>query len=330
MRIGRSDGLALRRAGAALLAGLLLAAGSAGALQLGFRINLGGRRSNQAGRLAKGVAAVSLLAGRLAKEVGAVKGRFAAARGALPTVAGPGGQPVHPRRAVAELIDVTEGDLDRAIAQMGEPGLAALRDWAAEGFRQARGQLEAPAGVRTVGYSGPRAVAVVASLGGAYPPPLTPPSSPDPATAGDEAERSDQVLQRVERILERLFVLADKDDLEVSLWVGSTPAERATFRFWSQGFVKGSPPAPIIVRTNGTQKRVLRGLYSYSAALGGQASIEYPAPAGAVTARHAGFDQAGGSERLDLVNGSGFFCCRFEESYCHHVDDARDCQPDKR
>ncbi len=320
MRIGRSDGLAApvrrRRAGAALLAGLLLAAGSAGALQLGFSFKIGKRQSS--------------LAGRLAKEVGAVRGRFDQSRAALPTVAGPGGRPFHSPRAVAALIDATEGDLDRAIAQMGEPGLAALRDWAAEGFRQARGQLEAPPGVRTVGYGGPRAVAVVASLGGAYPPPLAPPSSPDAAAAGAEAERSDQVLQRVGQILERLFVLADKDDLEVSLWVGSTPAQRATFRFWSQGFVKGSPPAPLIVRTNGTQKRVLRGLYSYSAALGGQAAIEYPAPAGAVTARHAGLDQAGGSERLDLVNGSGFFCCRFEESYCHHVDDAKDCQPDKR
>ena len=32
------------------------------------------------------------------------------------------------------------------------------------------------------------------------------------------------------------------------------------------------------------------------------------------------------SERLDLVNGSRFFCCQFNESYCHHVDDEKDCR----
>lgn len=312
MRIGRSKGLA---APVALLAGLLLAAGPDGALQIGFRFNLGKRHSS--------------LAGHLAKEVGAVKGRFAAARGELPTVPGPGGEPVHPRKAVAALVDATEGDLDRAIAQVGEPGLDAMRSWAAVEFRQVRTRLAAPGGARIAESFAPRPVALVASLGGAYPQPVAGGASARQA-GKDDGERSNEALERVGQVIERIFFLADHDDLEVKLWVGSTPAQHATFRFWSQAAVKGPPPAPLIIRTNSERKGVLRGLYSYSAALGGQASIEYPAPAGAATARHAGLDQSGASETLDLVNGSGFFCCRFEEGYCHQTDDARDCQADRR
>ena len=53
------------------------------------------------------------------------------------------------------------------------------------------------------------------------------------------------------------------DDLEVKLWVGSTPAPQATFSFWSKGKIKDSAPTPDIIRTDGKRDRVLRGLYAY-------------------------------------------------------------------
>ena len=109
----------------------------------------------------------------------------------------------------------------------------------------------------------------------------------------------------------------------MKLWVGSTPAPKATFRFWPQGKIKGSAPAPTIIQTNGKRDHVLRGLYAYEAAWAKGAVtelVEYPSPAGASAAELA-------SERLDLVNGSSFFCCRFNEQYCHHVDDEKECRP---
>ncbi|HEX5718321.1 MAG TPA: hypothetical protein VF179_19320, partial [Thermoanaerobaculia bacterium] len=109
-------------------------------------------------------------------------------------------------------------------------------------------------------------------------------------------------------------------DLEVELWVGSTPAPKATFRFWSQGNIKGSTPAPTIVQTNGKRKRVVRGLYVYKAAWTKGAVtevVEYPNSAAASLE----------SERLDLVNDSSYFCCQFKEAYCHHVDDEKECRP---
>jgi hypothetical protein len=104
----------------------------------------------------------------------------------------------------------------------------------------------------------------------------------------------------------------------VKLWVGST-APHATFSFWSQGRIKGSPPSPTTIRTDGKHDHVVRGLYVYRAAWTKGAVtelIEYPKPAGTSVAL---------SERLDLVNGSGFFCCRFNEQYCHDVASEKEC-----
>ena len=117
----------------------------------------------------------------------------------------------------------------------------------------------------------------------------------------------------------RIFFLADHDDLEVKLWVGST-VPHATFSFWPQGRIKGSPPSPTIIRTDGKHDHVVRGLYVYRAAWTKGAVtelIEYPKPAGTSVAM---------SERLDLVNGSGFFCCRFNEQYCHGVANEKECR----
>jgi hypothetical protein len=134
---------------------------------------------------------------------------------------------------------------------------------------------------------------------------------------------ADGLLDQVGQVINRIFFLASHDDLEVTLWVGSTPEARATFRFWSEGRINGAAPAPTILKTNGKKARVVRGLYDYSAAWAkGSVTqvVEYPNPAGPAAAQTE-------SERLDLVNGSSFFCCRFNEQYCHHVDDANECHP---
>ncbi len=305
---------------------LCLAGTPAAALKLGFSISLGERHAS--------------LAGRVAKEVGAVRGRFVDGRRALTAVAGPGGRPAYRGRDVAALVDATQGDLDRALASVGEPALAPLRGWAADELLRVRGAL-APAGVQAAALAAPRPVAVVAGLwplASSQIPAPTAAQAPPPSAA--EAERSGQALDRVERLLGRLFTLASNDDLEVELWVGSTPAERATFRFWPQGYVGGAPPPPAIVKTDGKRKKVVRGLYAYSAALDGAPPIEYPAAGagagvGSASAARpvrldAAANPAAATERLDLVNGSPFFCCEFAERYCHHVDAASDCQAGRR
>jgi len=121
-------------------------------------------------------------------------------------------------------------------------------------------------------------------------------------------------------VVSRIFFLASHDDLEVTLWVGSTP-QPATFSFWPQGKA-GSRPAPTVILTNGKGDHVLRGLYSYRAALANgpvTGTIESPSSAGAPAAR--------ASERLDLVTGSSFFCCRFKEQSCRHVANENECRP---
>lgn len=310
------------RATAAFLAGLLLAAG-ADAIKIEWKTDRSKRQST-ATRLATGVGAI--IAVRLAAGVGAVKGRFAAGRKGLPVVKGPGGVPIHPRPAVTALIDATEGDLDHAIAQVGEPGLVALRRWGVEEFRKIHAGLDAPSGggARTAALSGPQPVAVVASLMPYLPAGGRGGSDPG-AQAKAEAARSEGALDRVAQVVERLFTLAKNDDLVVTLWAASTPAQHAIFRFWSQAYVEGSRQGPAIIRTNGQRKGVLRGLYSYSVELSGHPAIGYPAPGGA---RHAalGGTAVPSSEGLDLVNGSSFFCCRFEDGYCQHVDDPGACQ----
>ena len=137
------------------------------------------------------------------------------------------------------------------------------------------------------------------------------------------AETSKRLLDQAGEVVSRIFVLAKKDDLEVELWVGSTPAQKATFRFWSQGKVKGATPAPTIVQTNGKRKHVLRGLYAYRAAWG--QGDGHPTDRSTPT-RPAASASGMASERLDLVKGSRFFCCQFNESYCRHVDDDKECR----
>jgi hypothetical protein len=324
----------------ALLAGLLLAASPPAAGQIEIDIKIGGGTAK--------------LAKQLAQEVDRVQRKFAADRAALPLVKGPGGAPAYPRQAVLDLIDATEKDLDQAVARVKEPKLAGLRAWADGEIESSRHRLEkpSPSGTGTAAaLSGSRSVAMFAVYrGGAdrgwrtapprkkppktNPPPKAEPPKPEPpkpdpleATTVGTAE-TNQLLGQVGRALERIFFLADKNDLEVKLWVGSTPAQHATFRFWPKSSAQGTPPAPTIITTNGSKKHILRGLYDYraSAPLGSKSVIAI---------LESGAGPAGGapslaSERLDLVNGSSFFCCRFDNNFCQHVDDEKGCQAERR
>lgn len=295
------------RAAAVLLAGLLLAAGHPAAGQLTLRI---GRATFTLESPSK------KMAKELAQEVKEVQQRFDTNRRALRTVRGPGGEPAYPRQEVAGLIARTEQDLDQAIERIQEPGLEALRAWSAEEIRRIRDELAPPSG-RTAALL-PAAVARVASLGSL---PSQEPAHVIAATPKQEtisAETSNRLLDQMGAVVSRIFFLAEKEDLEVELWVGSKPAPQAKFSFWSQGKVKGATPAPTILQTNGKRKRVLRGLYAYKAAWTKGAVtelIEYPNSAAPTQ-----------SERLDLVNQSGFFCCEFNQQYCHHVDNEKECR----
>ncbi|HEY7213455.1 MAG TPA: hypothetical protein VIC28_02445 [Thermoanaerobaculia bacterium] len=330
------------RAAAVLLAGLLAAGGPAGSR--GVSVRIGKLTISYGGDSKK-------LAQALAQQTGEVKRRFDESRRALHTVKGPRGEPAYARQDVAGLVAGTATDLDQAIARVGDPRLEGLRAWSAEELRPIQEELAAPARHAEVLPAGnsfaPRAVAVVASLGwlplpepegGKAPPPKKPapkkaaprkeapkqtapkPAAPEPETI--TAEKTNGFLDQVGEVVSRIFFLASHEDLEVKLWVGSTPAPRVKFSFWPQGSFKGSAPEPMIIQTNGGRDHVLRGLYSYNAAWKKGAVtqvIRYPSPAGAPAAQV-------GSERLDLVKGSGFFCCQFGDNYCHHVDDPKECR----
>lgn len=241
----------------------------------------------------------------LARQVGAVRKNFDTNRRALRAVPGPGGTTAYPRPEVTGLIDHTEKDLDQAIGQVGEPGLDALRAWSAEEFRRIREEAAAL----------PRAVASLASLGGNV---SAAASQPETIPAGT----ANRLLDEVGEVVGRIFFLAESNDLEVKLWFGSTPASRAVLSFWPQGRIQGTAPRQETLRTH-DKKSVLRGLYDYSATWKEGAVtqlVQYPSPAGAPAQRKPG-------ERLDLVNGTRFFCCRFDDQYCHHVDDEKECRP---
>jgi hypothetical protein len=321
----RRPGKAWIGAAALLLAGLQLAPAPPAFAQF-IHWDLGGGKEKEKN-----------VAGALALVVGQCRQRFDQRRRGLTTMTDMDGRRVHFRSEVLALIDRTEQDLDQSIARLPEPRLAGLRAWAAAEIQRVRRELAAPPGERTAAlWSGlrpglvPRAVAVTASLGARIGDWLPLPGGVA-ATAAEgpgtiDTGKSIQFLDQVAAVIERIFFLAKKDDLEVKLWVGSTPTPEADFQFWSQASVKDAPPAPQTIRANGKRERVLRGLYFYKAALGSgplTQFVEYPPRAGAPRAQLA-------SERLDLVNGSSFFCCHFSKSYCQHVDDDKECRPTRR
>lgn len=296
-----------------LLAGLLLAAGlpaAGGIIRLG-RVKISYDSPSKQ------------LAEALVSQVKEVQKRFDANRRALRTVRGPKGKPAYPRQEVVDLIVRTKEDLSQAIGQVGAE-LEPLRAWSDEEIGRIQEDLAGPSGQTAASFpslSTPRAVAVVASLGSLPMPASSKAVAPPQDTIS--SEKTDSLLDQVGEVVSRIFFLASHDDLEVKLWFGSTPKPQATFSFWPQGKIKGSTPAPLIIRANDKRDRVLRGLYSYRAFLGqGAVSelVEYPPNPTAPAAQLP-------SERLDLVNGSSFFCCRFKEQYCHHVAKEKECRP---
>jgi hypothetical protein len=260
------------------------------------------------------------LADELADQVGEVRKTFAAKRLALHTVPGKSGARDYVLNEVFDLISGTRRDLDQAIARVGEPGLQGLRFWAAEKLKRVQNEVPASATVNFSSLTTPRAVAVVASREWLPLPRLAAGrAAPRPETIS--AEKANGLLDQVAAVVEQIFLLASHDDLEVKLWVGSTEP-KVQFSFWPMGEVKGSPAEPIIIRTDGWREHVLRGLYEYNAAWTDGAvthRIRYPNPVGGPAATP--------SERLDLVKGSTFFCCRFDENYCHHVEGKTECRP---
>jgi hypothetical protein len=302
------------RATAVLLAGALLAAGHPAA---GARVKVGPLSVDLSfENRSKKVAA------ELAGEVREVSGRFDERRRALQTVQPPGGKPAYSRPAVRDLIARTEQDLDQGIGRVSED-LSALRDWAADELQRIQTELAATSARAAVssprGFTS-RPVAVVASLGGL---PLPIPASAKAAAPAPDTvpvATADRLLDQVGEVISRIFFLAERNDVYVKLWVGSTPAAKAKFDFWSQGRIKGST-AESTLRTNG-KLEVPRGLYSYRARLAqGQLAklIQFP-PTGTSAAQLM-------SERLDLVNSSSYFCCQFDASYCHHVANEKECRP---
>jgi hypothetical protein len=248
----------------------------------------------------------------LAVRVGDVQKEFEKSRDALQTVTGPDGKVAYLQKDVTDLITQTEKELNRAIEEMQEPGFEALTAWVSYKLGAIQREAEVPASP-TARLPGLKDYRLASSKG------KTPPRQPAPPPT-ITAAKTDELLDRVGEVVARIFILAATDDLEVKLWVGSTPARKAVFGFWSAGSVRGSTRAPILIQIQGGRGKrdhLLRGLYHYKASwVQGALTelIEYPSTAEIP------------SEPLDLVDRSPFFCCRFGEKYCQHVDEPGECR----
>lgn len=320
MKTDRFSSASIRMIGA-LLIGLLLVAGVATA---GVSIHVGPFTA-EFGRDHP----TKKLAEALTPKVKEVRKRFEESRRALTTVQGTDGKPAYLRKDVEELTARTGEDLNKAIENVG-PELRPLENWSADELARIKAEIGTLPGPKTAafsyGSSTPYAAAVVASMSSpakhAKPKAVAPKVVVPPPPDSVPAEKSNSILDEVEEVVSQIFTLASTDDLEVTLWVGST-APHTAFSFWSQGQITGDAPAPHTLRTDGKLDHVIRGFYLYRAAWTQGAvtqSIQYPNPAGTPAAQTP-------SERLDLVKGSRFFCCRFNEQYCHHVNNEKDCRP---
>jgi len=342
----KADRLFVIRITAVLATGFLLGAGIpvSGDVKVGYKFG----KDHQV-TLGKGVeiGAAAVLAKAIAKQVQQVHARLTTKRKALQIQNGPGNAPGYLANEVTGLIAGTRQDLDQAIQSVKPSGTEPLRAWVDDQFQQIQGQIP-PAGsaASLPGPSAPRTGVALASLrmGGLpvaakpkpkkpappKPQPAPPKAAPPPKPQTIPASTADRLLDQVEKVIGQIFTLADHDNLEVNLWVGSTQERKArlvfwqtshaTFSFWPQGKLKDSPPAHTIIQLAGKKDHVLRGLYSYEADLGLEKGaviqkIKYPDSTAPVQ-----------SERLDLVNGTGFFCCRFKEGYCHAVANEKECR----
>ena len=271
MKTDRLSSAFIRKTGALLIA-LLLVAGAAPA---GVSIHFG--------PVSFGINVEShskKLAAALTPQVKEVQKRFDQSRRALRTVQGPDGKPAYLRKDVAELTARTGEDLDEAIENI-DPDLRPLEDWSAAELARIQAEVGTPAAPKTAdfscGSSTPCAVAVVASLSSpakhasskakaVAPKPVAPPPDTVPA------EKSNSVLDQVEKVVSQIFALADHNDLEVDLWVGSTgesnsssaaPHVQLLASRQDQGFPGAHHPPAC-----GKKDHIIRGLYFYEADLG--------------------------------------------------------------
>ncbi|HEY2292306.1 MAG TPA: hypothetical protein VGM86_16530 [Thermoanaerobaculia bacterium] len=342
----KTDRLFATRVTTVLAVGLLLGADlpAAGGVKVQYKFG-----KDHEVKLDKGVeiGATAVLAKALAKQVQQVHDRLVTNRKALRTLSGPGNAPGYLANEVTGLISETHKDLDQAIQSVQPSSTAPLRAWADDQFQQIQEKIPPPGPTASLpGPSAPHMGVALASLRGGVlpvaakpkpkkpappkPKPAPPKAAPPPKPQTIPTSTADRLLDQVEKVVSQIFTLADHNNLEVDLWVGSTQERKAklafwqsphaTFSFWPQGKIKDSQPARSVIRMAGKKDHVPRGLYSYEADLGLEKeavtqTIKYPDPAAPIQ-----------SERLDLVNGTGFFCCRFKESYCHAVADEKDCR----
>jgi len=294
-----------RRLAALLLAILLLMA----VLAPGQSISVSPRISTGAVPRGSAVVAASLVARRLAKEIQKVQSRFDRKKRELPAVQDPSGASTYTREQVLGLIDSTEQDLDRAIKRAGGKDLGPMRAWAAEEFRSLRAEIDGSSTATTALLASPHPVARYASL-----------ALPAPELVGEGGGSLAELPGRIDRILEKLFVLAKNDDVWVSLWVGSTP-EGGTFllRYAIKDelscYGKYDIPGTI---------RIARGRYEYFAILGkkrrGVIISCKAAISGAIDK-----DPDAITDELDFVRNptKPFLCCRSAERQCLYVDDQK-------
>ncbi|HEY0781832.1 MAG TPA: hypothetical protein VGE98_05195 [Thermoanaerobaculia bacterium] len=319
MNFARSS---LYKAAAVLLAALLvLAAGctvSAGPIT--FRFDKPASHTASARDIAKQKTAKAVAA-----EMQVALATFRSDRLALHLVQRGGSPPAYRRADVILLIDRARQDLPRTIKSTWPGEMEALADWVSGQIHGIQGALDATPGTARVAWHGdstPRVVAAVASLGARSRPSLAA-AKPTPQAETVPVETSNRLLDRVEGVITRIFTLATHRDLWVRVWVGSSPPQ-SMFSFWPFGQMLGQGQAakPHIIKTDGDEE-VLRGLWQYKATTTKGAItevIECKNPASTSQAQNT-------SEPLDLVNGTSFFCCRFEDHYCQHVADEKACPP---
>jgi hypothetical protein len=343
----KTDRLFVTRAVAVLLTFLLLEAGlPAAGVKITYKVgtNLAQEVGTGRVRLAEGVETGNRgngewLAMAIVKQVKQIHERFTMNRNTLRILSEPGNAPGYLSDDVTGLIVNTHKDLNQAIQNIRPSGTEPLRAWVDDKFQQIQEKISLPGPTATLPrLSAPRTSVVLASFrAGALPvlakvnplKPVLPQATQPPKPQTIPTATANQILDQVEEVVSRIFTLADHDNLEVNLWVGSAsarktrlsfwPVSHPLFSFWPKGKIKSSPLTSTTIRLDGKKNHVLRGLYIYRAAwTQGRVTqiIEYPQPPGTQTTP---------TERLDLVNGTGFFCCRFNEQYCHAVASEKEC-----
>lgn len=183
-------------------------------------------------RLGMAAVPVALIARDLAQRVGKVRAKFEKERRNLRPAQDAGGDRVYSRREVTSLITATAKRLDGAIKRVEEPGLAALRAWAAAEFQRLQSQVAEPAATASR-RAAPYPVVRVASLapfsglaGDRAAPDAAAGRRSYPGAAGSlTQEAASRLLDQARKILETVFVLADPGILQVRVRVVIEPGQ---------------------------------------------------------------------------------------------------------